>query len=1090
MLSKKSVSSFTIITTFIVLSIIGFAVMPLLNLRLYPGKSKPGITVSYSMRGANAVVIDSEVTSKLEGVLSRIEGVQRLSSRTGSGSGSISLEMDKNEDMDAVRFEVSTLIRQVYPTLPLNVSYPALRVNRPDEDNEKVETLLTFTFNGPGNRSKIGDYANEYIVSQIAEIQDIHSVNVYGSSPRQIDLLFDKEKLKNIGLSEGTIISQIHEYFVYNNLGSVQEQSFMGDVTHMPVVLSGLTTEKFDPQMILIKHEQRLFPLANLVKSIEHEREPDSYYRINGLNTINIVVRCVPRANQMVAAQQVKAKVNQLRNRLPEDYSINISYDSSVQIKEELSKIIFRILSSLFILLFFVLLVSRSGRYMLIITLSIVSNILIAFILYYWLKIEIHMYSLAGITISLGILIDNTIVMADHLRNGKGIGVFRAIVAATLTTMGALIAVFFLDEDMQLRLLDFAWVIIINLGVSLVISLFFIPALIDKLPLVKRKSRNTIKRNRTQLTLTHWYGNTIAFTARFRCILLLIAILCFGLPVNKLPSYLKGEEWYIKWYNNTLGSQVYTEEIKPITDVALGGTLRLFTDKVTHNALSNSNRRTSISVSATMNDGSTLEQTNSIFDKLENFLAQYDEIEQFETRISSPSSASINILFKPEFEFDGFPYTLKSQLETKVIELGSADWSVTGVGRGFDNSLNEAYRNSRIQLYGYNLESLKNYAQKIKNYLVEIPRVEENSIFTNGRSTSGNSIHREYFLELDQERMRRTGISTGRMLNGLRELSNDEDWVMSVTKDNSTQYVYLTPERASVPDFWKINNYPVEVSQTRTARLDELGSFTKEREQDLINKENMEYTMVVEFNFIGSQGQKKYIIGQVEKRIEQELPIGYRIKQQYYQGGFWHDQEEDHTQLWLLLLIAGIIFFICAIVFESLLQPLAVLMMIPLTFIGVFLTFYWFDLGFDQGGYASLLLLSGLTVNSALYILNELNNIRKRYPNLSAIKSYLKAFNNKIVPIILTILSTVLGLVPFLSGGKKEAFWFSLAAGTIGGLIFSLLAIVMILPLFEKGIRKKRDLRKKRKNRKGKKKEKAMDIKELEPVYSELEIQG
>jgi len=1090
MLSKKSVSSFTIITTFIVLSIIGFAVMPLLNLRLYPGKSEPGITVSYSMRGANAIVIDSEVTSKLEGVLSRIGGVQHLSSRTGSGSGSISLEMDKNDDMDAVRFEVSTLIRQVYPTLPSNVSYPALRVSRPDEDNEKVETLLTFTFNGPGNRSKIGDYVNEYIVPQIAEIQDIHSVNVYDSSPLQIDLLFDKEKLKNIGLSEGTIISQIHEYFTYNNLGNVQEQSFMGDVTHMPVVLSGLATKKFDPQKILIKHEKRLFPLADLVKSIEHEREPDSYYRINGLNTINIVVRCVPKGNQMVAAQQVKDKVNQLRNKLPEDYSINISYDSSVQLKEELCKIIFRILSSLVILLFFVLLVSRSGRYMLIITLSIVSNILIAFILYYWLKIEIHMYSLAGITISLGILIDNTIVMADHLRNGKGIGVFRAIVAATLTTMGALIAVFFLDEDMQLRLLDFAWVIIINLGVSLVISLFLIPALIEKLPLIKRKSRNTIKRIRTQLILTHWYGNTIAFTARFRWILLLIVILCFGLPVNKLPSYLKGEEWYIKWYNNTLGSQVYTEKIKPITDVAFGGTLRLFTDKVTHSALSNSNRRTSVNVSATMNDGSTLEQTNVVFDKLENFLAQYEEIDQYETRIYSPSSASISILFKPEFEFDGFPYTLKSQLETKVIELGSADWSVTGVGRGFNNSLNEAYRNSRIQLYGYNLEDLKRYAQKIKKYLVEIPRVEENSIFINGRSTSGNSIHREYVLELDQERMRRTGISTGRMLNGLREMSNDEDWVMSVTKDNSTQYVYLTPERASVPDFWMINNYPVEVSQTRTARLDELGSFTKEREQDLINKENMEYTMVVEFNFIGSQGQKKYIIGQVEKRIEQELPIGYRIKQQYYQGGFWHDQEEDHTQLWLLLLIAGIIFFICAIVFESLLQPLAVLMMIPLTFIGVFLTFYWFDLGFDQGGYASLLLLSGLTVNSALYILNELNNIRKRYPNLSAIKSYLKAFNNKIVPIILTILSTVLGLVPFLSGGKKEAFWFSLAAGTIGGLIFSLLAIVMILPLFVKGIRTKRDRRKKRKNRKGKQKKKATDIKELEPVYSELEIQG
>ncbi|MBN2166681.1 MAG: efflux RND transporter permease subunit [Marinilabiliaceae bacterium] len=193
------------------------------------------------------------------------------------------------------------------------------------------------------------------------------------------------------------------------------------------------------------------------------------------------------------------------------------------------------------------------------------------------------------------------------------------------------------------------------------------------------------------------------------------------------------------------------------------------------------------------------------------------------------------------------------------------------------------------------------------------------------------------------------------------------------------------------------------------------------------------------------------------------MPVGYRIKQQYYQGGSWNDQKEDSTQVWIILLVAVIIFFICAIVFESLLQPIAVLMMIPLSFIGVFLTFYWFELGFDQGGYASLLLLSGLTVNSALYILNELNSVRQRFPRLSAIRAYLKAFNNKITPVILTLLSTVLGLVPFLSGGKREAFWFSMAAGTIGGLIFSLLAIIIILPMFVRGVKHKgKKLRNKR----------------------------
>jgi multidrug efflux pump subunit AcrB len=1044
-------SSFTLIASFITLAIIGLALTPQLNLRLYPGRSKPSVTVSYQMKGANAVVIDSEVTSRLEGLFSRVEGLKKLTSRTSAGSGWITLEMDEQSDRDAVRFEVSALIRQVYPSLPDNISYPEIRVNRPDEE-EKAETLITFTLNGPGSNSEIGNYANEHLMPWLSEVQGVNSVYIYGANTRRIDLVYNKKLLKNIGLSVHSIISQIREYYSQTNLGRVFEQSFSCDETFVPVIFSGRDASEFKPDDIQIKHQGRLFKLSDLLEVNERESDPQSYYRINGLNTVNIVVQTMPGANQIVTAGMVKDKVERIRAQLPEGYSILVSYDSSVQLREELNKIILRILSSVAILLLFVLLVSRSGRYLLVISFSILPNILIAFIFYHLLGIEIHMYSLAGITISLGILIDNTIVMADHLRNGYGISVFRAILAATLTTMGALVAVFFLDEDLQLRLIDFAWVIMINLGVSLLVSLFFIPSLLDKMPLRKIRNRFSLKQARRKVKLTHFYGRAILLMARYRWALLLIAVLGFGLPVYKLPSSLLDNAWYKKWYNHILGSQVYLETIKPVVDVSLGGTLRLFTEEVKHNALTSTNRRTSINISATMNDGSTLEHTNRVFEELENFLARYDEIEQFETRIYSPSSAGITVLFKPEHEFGGFPYTLKSEVESKVSELGSADWTVTGVGRAFDNSLNEGYRNSRIQLYGYNLEALKSYATKVKHYLEGIPRVEDNSIFINGRSTSGGNVHREYYLDMDLDKMRRTGISQGRVLNDLSDLSNEEDWVMSVYDKEDKKYVYLTLDRISIPDFWEINNRPLDLGNDQTTRLSGLGSFRKEREQDLINKENMEYTMVVEYNFIGSYGQKKYIIGQVEKRLVQELPVGYRIKQQYFTGGSWMDEKADQTQVWLLLLVAAIIFFICAIVFESLLQPLAVLMMVPLSFIGVFLTFYFFDLGFDQGGYASLLLLSGLTVNSALYILNDLNNIRKRFPRLSPLRSYLKAYNSKLIPVLLTLLSTVLGLVPFLSGGKKEAFWFSLAAGTIGGLLFSIVAIVVILPLFVRGI--------------------------------------
>ena len=111
--------------------------------------------------------------------------------------------------------------------------------------------------------------------------------------------------------------------------------------------------------------------------------------------------------------------------------------------------------------------------------------------------------------------------------------------------------------------------------------------------------------------------------------------------------------------------------------------------------------------------------------------------------------------------------------------------------------------------------------------------------------------------------------------------------------------------------------------------------------------------------------------------------------------------------------------------------------MIPVSYIGVFLTFYWFKLNFDQGGFASFVLLCGITVNASIYILNEYNSIRKRYPCLSPLRAYVKAWNTKVIPIFLTVVSTILGFIPFMIG----------AAGTIGGLVMSVIGVFIFLPV-------------------------------------------
>lgn len=128
--------------------------------------------------------------------------------------------------------------------------------------------------------------------------------------------------------------------------------------------------------------------------------------------------------------------------------------------------------------------------------------------------------------------------------------------------------------------------------------------------------------------------------------------------------------------------------------------------------------------------------------------------------------------------------------------------------------------------------------------------------------------------------------------------------------------------------------------------------------------------------------------------------------------------------------------------FESLLLPLAIIGLIPVSFIGCFLIFAATGTAFDQGGFASLVMLAGLVVNAGIYIVQEW---RLQAPGR---QSFVKAYNHKIVPTLLTILSTALGLVPFLLDGPDEVFWYAFALGAIGGLLFSLIALVFFLPVW------------------------------------------
>ena len=1049
----RTFSPFTLIVAFVCLSLVGLALMPMLPVKLSPSRTLPGLTVSFSMPGNSSRVIEAEVTSRLEAMLTRVKGVKNVYSTSDNGSGSITLEMDKHADMDATRFEVSTIVRQTWPQLPDGVSYPQITTRRSNEN--ATRPFITYTLNAPATPILIQRYAEENIKPVLGQLKGIYKVDLTGATPMEWQLEYDNVQLASLGITLSDIQSAIVGHYEKEFLGICSIEKGEGGREWIRLMRSATGKETdFIPGDIRLKTaDGTLVGLDKLIKVVHMEAEPTSYYRINGLNSIYLNLTAEETANQLELSKQVKQKMWELEQEMPPGYEVHIGYDATEHIAKELDKIYFRTGLTVLILLVFVALITWNLRYLFLIVTSLTINIAIAFIFYYLLGLEMQLYSLAGITISLNLVIDNTIVMSDHIRRRQNLDAFVSILAATLTTVGALVIIFFLDDKLRLDLQDFAAVVIINLLVSLFVALFFVPAVIQRIGLQGTK-KQALKSwtKRPAIIFSRLYIRLIGWFCRYRVMACILLVLAFGLPVFLLPEKMDGDGKFAEYYNKVFNNSTYKEKVKPIVDKALGGSLRLFVDKVYNGSYFNRDEgETVLSVTATLPNGSTLEQMNVLIKKMETYLTEFKEIKQFQTSIYSARRASMQIYFTKEHQHSGFPYTLKANIISKAINLGGGSWGVYGLqDQGFSNDTRESAGSYHVKMYGYNYDELAHWGEVLKEKLLSHRRIKEVTI--NSEFSWYKDDYSEFYLDLDKHRLAKENITGMQLFTALRPIFGKNILCGNIVYEGQPEVLRLTSLQSKEYDVWSLANIPFKING-HSYKLADFATVERGMSPQKVAKENQQYRLCLQYEYIGSSEQGRKLLKRDLEEFNAGLPMGYMAEDDQQS---WSWGRRDNKQYALLLVVIAIIFFTTSILFNSLKQPLAIIFVIPISYIGVFLTFFLFGLNFDQGGFASFVLLCGITVNASIYIMNEYNTIRSRFPKLPAVRAYVKAWNCKIIPIFLTVVSTILGFIPFMVGTGKEAFWFPLAAGTIGGLVMSIVGIFIFLPIFTLKKQKKR----------------------------------
>ncbi len=994
------ISSFTVMLTFVVLMVIGVAVVPLLDVGVEPtprqGKT---ITITYDWPNVSAKVVEQNLTSPIEGMVSSLKGVESVASNSYFGHNEIFVNLKEQADVSAVRFEISSLLRQSYGRLPKGVSYPAVSggevVNARSSHREET-LLLTYQVNADMQPEAIKNYLQHNVEKKLQAVEGVCKVEVVGTTDRYMDVNYDPMVLSAYGVTANDIADGIRNY--------IGQDAIVGTVTHQTGdgikerISVHLTTDAFGKpleQMPLKNVEGKMIYLNDLAMVRERQVEPDNYYRVNGLNTVYVNVFIPAAGKKTGMSDKVQEEMEKIKAGIQRNIYFQLSYDSAKLQREEMSKLIGRTLLALSILLLFVWLTNRNVKYLLIVASTLAANLLLACIAFWALHVKLHVYSLAGITVSLGLIIDSTIVMADHYGYYHNRKAFLSVLAAMLTTIGSMIVVFFLPKDLLQNLYDFAWVVIINLVVSLLVALFFVPAIIDRLGYAGRRQR--LRHGRLVVRWNRCYRKYLAFTSRRRWIYYGLLALLYYAPFHY---------------------HVFSEVI-----AAKEPSRNQQAEKVLH-------------IEAKMPIGGTAVQLNQKMLIVEDFLKKYRDIKQFTTRIDG-RRGGIEVKFKKNVEKGSFPYRLENDVIGKVITIGGADWATYGISeRGFSNSLNLQHRSEILVLSGYNYDQLYRLAEDLEEYLGKNRRVRDLIIQTPGYENQED----EYYMKYHQGNLALYGVRSGEVYQSAAEMLNPV--YVGYDKDkNVGSDVYLTPMSTSTLDLWHLENEQMNVGDGEVI-LPEVMSVKRREAKNVIPKKNQEYVLNVAFNVLGAYTYTEEYLKEVVAHFKKVLPVGYRC-----QNAFWQSPVEDPSNYWLLLLVAVVVFFICAIHFESIRVAWGILSVVPLAMIGAFLVFWTTGVQFGSGGFASLVLLIGIVVNSSIYILSQYRGV-SAVSRRGEISNYVCAYSHKIIPVFLTVASTMMGMIPFFFDRTEEPFWFSFATGVVGGLAFSIPALVFVMPLF------------------------------------------
>jgi multidrug efflux pump subunit AcrB len=490
--------------------------------------------------------------------------------------------------------------------------------------------------------------------------------------------------------------------------------------------------------------------------------------------------------------------------------------------------------------------------------------------------------------------------------------------------------------------------------------------------------------------------------------------------------------------------------------LALGGSFHLFNKYVSRGMIWRpwGSERSYIDIMIRQPRGEELTHTDEMARYFEERLRRMPEVERFVSRVSA-QNGSIRVEFPDSIEWTAIPLAIQEELVQYSLLFGGTDIRVVGRGPSFYGGGGGSAPNYSIKLLGYNYEKVREIAEDMAKRLTGFSRVRE--IDTN---SAGNFYTRdratELVLDIDRPRLALHDLAAADVVNYVRSAVQGRTNAASVRVDGEEMQVSVKLESYDEMDMQRLRETIMPARGGEAVRLGDIATLRERQVLSRVLRENQQYQRFVSYEFRGptklGDRTRDAVIASTA------LPPGYTIVGRQE----WNFDVEEAKQIYGVLIVSILlIYMVTAAVFESVKQPLYVLLTVPMALIGVFLLFFYTNANFTREAYIGVVMMAGIVVNNAILLIDHVNQLRRRDGRALA-DALVQGATERVRPILMTSLTTICGLLPLVlfAENANANIWNALGFALIGGLSSSTILVLTVTPalylLFERRGERKR----------------------------------